>query len=85
MEVQTTELATKYIKLDMLAELLGVSYQWLRANMVAGTYPVGRQIGKRWLFNSKELYEGFGMVVTNAMVDEYEKRHKEELAKRRGR
>ena len=71
MQVQTVELATKYVPAHLLADLRGVSYDWLRANLAAGTYPVGRKIGGKWIVEAKDLYDKFGIVVTNAMIDDY--------------
>ena len=65
------ELATKYVPAHLLAELRGVSYPWLRANMAAGTYPVGQKVGGKWIIEAKDVYEKFGIVVTNEMVDEF--------------
>ena len=74
MEVKPVELATKYVPLGMFAKMRGVSYQWMRANMIAGLIPVGRQIGKLWIIEAKDIYEQYVIVVTNAMIDEYKRR-----------
>ena len=71
------ELATKYVPLAMLAKLRGVSYPWLRANMAAGFYPVGQKVGGRYLIEARDVYEKFGIVITNDMIDEYKESRKE--------
>ena len=84
MEFTTVKLAMQPVPLKMFAEMRHKSYQWMRANVEAGIYP-GQKIGGLWIIEPKDIYEKFGIVVTDAMIDDYHARHKEELAKRRGR
>ena len=76
MQVQTMELATKYVPARLLADIRGMSYDWLRANLAAGNLP-GRKVGGRWIIEAKDLYDHYGIVVTNAMIDEYNAKRKD--------